>query len=123
MCTAREVISVFSGKSFRMTGLTTSFVLFKLTFVRAFSWYACYLVYIVLVYFTTVQVIVVLPNNRKDRYDAIKKMCCVDNPGECVCSLSRPNLLLLSSFPVCCVSYTVQEASSDECRYQDLSSD
>lgn len=32
------------------------------------------------------QVIVVLPTDRKDRYDAIKKFCCVDHPGTvCVC--------------------------------------
>ena len=32
------------------------------------------------------QVIVILPTNRKDRYDAIKKVCCVENPGE-ICVL------------------------------------
>lgn len=26
--------------------------------------------------------VIVLPTNRKDRYDAIKKFCCVDHPGE-----------------------------------------
>lgn len=31
---------------------------------------------------TLIQVIVILPTNRKDRYDAIKKVCCVENPGE-----------------------------------------
>ena len=31
---------------------------------------------------TLMQVIVILPTNRKDRYDAIKKVCCVENPGE-----------------------------------------
>lgn len=28
------------------------------------------------------QVVIILPTNRKDRYDAIKKFCCVDHPGE-----------------------------------------
>lgn len=27
-------------------------------------------------------VVCMLPNNRKDRYDAIKKLCCVDRPGK-----------------------------------------
>ena len=35
---------------------------------------------------TLIQVIVILPTNRKDRYDAIKKVCCVENPGE-ICVL------------------------------------
>jgi len=26
-------------------------------------------------------VVVILPTNRKDRYDAIKVYCCVENPG------------------------------------------
>jgi len=28
-----------------------------------------------------VMVVVILPSNRKDRYDAIKTYCCVENPG------------------------------------------
>ena len=34
------------------------------------------------------KVICILPSNRKDRYDAIKKYCCVECPGMslCVCS-------------------------------------
>ena len=36
-----------------------------------------------------VQVIVVLPSNRKDRYDAIKKFCCVDHPVPSQCILQR----------------------------------
>ena len=35
------------------------------------------------------QVIVVLPSNRKDRYDAIKKFCCVDHPVPSQCILGR----------------------------------
>ena len=35
------------------------------------------------------QVIVVLPTNRKDRYDSIKKMCCLDNPVPSQCILGR----------------------------------
>jgi len=26
-------------------------------------------------------VVVILPSNRKDRYDAIKTYCCIENPG------------------------------------------
>ena len=37
------------------------------------------------------QVIVILPTNRKDRYDAIKKVCCVENPGE-ICVLDLPQV-------------------------------
>ena len=29
----------------------------------------------------TTMVVVILPSNRKDRYDAIKTYCCVENPG------------------------------------------
>jgi len=29
----------------------------------------------------TRMVVVILPSNRKDRYDAIKVYCCVENPG------------------------------------------
>lgn len=43
------------------------------------QWYACYLIHTLA---TLMQVIVILPTNRKDRYDAIKKVCCVENPGE-----------------------------------------
>ena len=83
-----------------MIGLTTSYVLFKRTFVTVFSWYV--LVYMVcgVTHLFIVQVIVVLPNNRKDRYDAIKKMCCVDNPGECPHSC---NHLISCSVPSQCV--------------------
>ena len=38
---------------------------------------------------SVVKVICILPSNRKDRYDAIKKYCCVECPGMsylvCVC--------------------------------------
>ena len=30
----------------------------------------------------TQMVVCILPNDRKDRYDSIKKMCCVENAGE-----------------------------------------
>ena len=33
--------------------------------------------------------VAVLPNNRKDRYDAIKKLCCVDLPIPSQCVLTR----------------------------------
>ena len=33
----------------------------------------------------SLQVVCIVPNNRKDRYDAIKKYCCVDDPGR-VCN-------------------------------------
>jgi len=29
----------------------------------------------------TSMVVMILPSNRKDRYDAIKVFCCVENPG------------------------------------------
>jgi len=29
----------------------------------------------------TSMVVMILPSNRKDRYDAIKTYCCVENPG------------------------------------------
>ena len=35
------------------------------------------------------QVIVVLPSNRKDRYDSIKKFCCIDRPVPSQCILQR----------------------------------
>lgn len=35
------------------------------------------------------QVIVVLPSNRKDRYDSIKKLCCVELPVPSQCILQR----------------------------------
>lgn len=37
----------------------------------------------------TQMVIVVLPSNRKDRYDSIKKLCCVDHPVPSQCLLQR----------------------------------
>lgn len=44
------------------------------------------------------QVVVVLPTNRKDKYDSIKKYLCVDcpTPSQCVVSrtLSRPRALM-----------------------------
>lgn len=44
------------------------------------------------------QVVVVLPSNRKDKYDSIKKYLCVDcpTPSQCVVSrtLSRPRALM-----------------------------
>ncbi|XP_029016531.1 piwi-like protein 1 [Betta splendens] len=46
----------------------------------------------------TQMVVVVLPNNRKDKYDAVKKYLCVDcpTPSQCVLSrtLSRPQALM-----------------------------
>ena len=30
-------------------------------------------------------VLCVCPSSKKDRYDAIKKICCIDHPGECEC--------------------------------------
>ena len=43
-------------------------------------------------------VVAVLPNNRKDRYDAIKKLCCVESPvpSQCVVSrtISKPQMLM-----------------------------
>ena len=54
------------------------------------QWYAC------LVCTLATQVIVILPTNRKDRYDAIKKVCCVENPGEiCVLDLPQTNICVL----------------------------
>jgi aubergine-like protein len=38
---------------------------------------------------TTQMVIVVLPSNRKDRYDSIKKLCCVELPVPSQCILQR----------------------------------
>ena len=35
------------------------------------------------------QVIAVLPGNRKDRYDSIKKLCCVEQPVPSQCILQR----------------------------------
>ena len=35
------------------------------------------------------QVIVILPSNRKDRYDSIKKFCCIDRPVPSQCILQR----------------------------------
>lgn len=44
------------------------------------------------------QVVVVLPSNRKDKYDLVKKYLCVDcpTPSQCVLSrtLSRPQALM-----------------------------
>jgi len=43
-------------------------------------------------------VVAVLPNNRKDRYDAIKKLCCADLPvpSQCVVTrtISKPQMLM-----------------------------
>ena len=30
----------------------------------------------------TQMIVCVVTNNKKDRYDAIKKQCCIDSPGE-----------------------------------------
>ena len=38
---------------------------------------------------TTQMVICLLPNNRKDRYDAIKKLCCVEQPIPSQCVLTK----------------------------------
>ncbi|XP_019620692.1 PREDICTED: piwi-like protein 1 [Branchiostoma belcheri] len=37
----------------------------------------------------TQMVVCIVPNNRKDRYDAIKKFCCVDQPLPCQVIMSR----------------------------------
>lgn len=39
---------------------------------------------------STQMVIVVLPSNRKDRYDSIKKLCCVESPVPSQCILQDP---------------------------------
>ena len=36
----------------------------------------------------TQMVVCILPNNRKDRYDAIKKLVCIDHPGLIIISFS-----------------------------------
>lgn len=54
----------------------------------------------------TSMVLVILPTNRKDRYDAIKVYCCVENPGtilsHCFIAtqprLDRQNFLVLLVF-------------------------
>ena len=50
------------------------------------------MVQIIQIQFFALQVVCIVPNNRKDRYDAIKKYCCVDDPGR-VC-----NFLIIESF-------------------------
>jgi len=44
-----------------------------------------------------VMVVVILPSNRKDRYDAIKTYCCVENPGTRLPSVVTDQRLILLS--------------------------
>ena len=66
-----KITKNFCGKLFRAFAKCS-----HANFKYHVQWYAC------LVCTLTTQVIVILPTNRKDRYDAIKKVCCVENPGE-----------------------------------------
>jgi aubergine-like protein len=47
---------------------------------------------------TLKMVICILTTNRKDRYDAIKKVCCVDNPvpSQCIVgrTISKPQMMM-----------------------------
>jgi hypothetical protein len=48
--------------------------------------------------FNLLQVVVILPTNRKDRYDSIKKLCCKDNPGRSLWLLEETLNTILPPF-------------------------
>jgi len=71
----------------------------------------------------TRMVVVILPTNRKDRYDAIKTYCCVENPGM---QLSASSVVpvqwacILEWLPQACDKSSAQQSTPNEKLYHNL---
>ena len=77
-----------TGKRLQTITQIPSSELFRMLYLATLTWWFCHTLSFAFFFpislfpFSHLQVVIILPNNRKERYDAIKKLCNVNSPGE-----------------------------------------